>query len=138
MRFRYSKLPGIPTETKRPLVPVKFKYKTRETLPILALIDSGADFSYASKEIADFLGIDLSRVKREPSFGIDGSRFLCFPTKAEIEINGHNLMIPIHFTLAMNKLFRCVLGQEGLFDQAKITFKRYKWSFEIKVRNLKK
>lgn len=134
MRFRYTTLPGFPQDTKRPLIPIKIKYQDKETLPILALVDSGADFSYASLEIAQFLGIGLNKVKKQSSFGIDGSKFFCFSVKTRIEIDGEELIIPVHFTSSINPVFRCVLGQEGFFDQAKIIFKRYKWSFEIKVR----
>lgn len=58
MNFPYTTLPGIPKDTKRPLVPIKFIHKNKSTLPILCLVDSGADYSYLATEIASFLGSD--------------------------------------------------------------------------------
>ncbi len=133
MNFPYTTLPGIPKDTKRPLIPAKFIYKDKSTLPILTLVDSGADYSYLTMEIAQLLEIDLKNVKFEKSFGINGSAFLCYPSKITIEIGGHQLDIPVRFSNQLNTPFKCVLGQENFFSKTRIVFERYKWNLDIKV-----
>lgn len=81
MNFPYTTLPGVPKDTKRPLVPIKFIHKDKSTQPILCLIDSGADYSYLTMEIADFLDIDLSNVIPQKSFAINGSSLHNWPRR---------------------------------------------------------
>jgi len=132
MTFPYTTLPGIPIGTKRPLVPVKFVYRNKSTLPILCLVDSGADYSYLTTEIAELLGINLGKIIPHKSFGINGSSFICFPSQITMTLAGHNLTIPVHFSPELTPAFPAILGQEGFFDQARIIFERYSWSLEIK------
>lgn len=133
MNFPYTTLPGFPKDTKRPLIPVKFIYKDNSTLPILCLVDSGADYSYLTTEIADLLGIDLKTIKPEASRGINDSPFLCYPSEIDIEVGGHRLNIPVHFSSQLSKEFPCILGQEHFFSKARIVFERYKWNLDIRL-----
>lgn len=133
MNFPYTTLPGNPKDTKRPLIPVKFLHNNKSTFPILCLVDSGADYSYLTMEIADLLEIDLSQVKPDKSFGIDGSPFLCYPSKVGIDIGGHLLEIPVQFSNQLNKAFPCILGQEDFFTKTRIVFERYKWNLDIRI-----
>ncbi|MBI4035979.1 hypothetical protein HY383_03440 [Candidatus Daviesbacteria bacterium] len=134
MNFPYTNLPGVPKDTKRPLVPVKFIHKNKNTLPILCLIDSGADYSYLAFDIAVFLGISLKNIKPQKSFGINGSSFICFPSKIDIELGGCKLSIPVHFSNQLSTAFPCILGQEDFFSKARIIFERYKWNLDIKIK----
>ncbi len=133
MNFPYTTLPGIPKDTKRPLIPIKFIYKDKTTLPILCLVDSGADYSYLSMEIAKLLEIDLSGIKPYKSFGINGSPFLCYPSKITIELGGQCLDIPVQFSNQLSAAFPCILGQEDFFSQTRITFERYKLNLDIRI-----
>lgn len=133
MKFKYTTLPGVPQDTKRPLVPIRFMHKSSSTLPILCLVDSGADYSYLSMEIADLLDIDLSKVIPQKSFAINGSSFLCYPAEIDIEIGGHKLNIPIHFTGQLTSAFPCIIGQENFFSKARVVFERYKWNLDIRL-----
>lgn len=133
MNFPYATLPGVPKDTKRPLVPLKFIHKDKSTRSILCLIDSGADYSYLTSEIAEFLDIDLSKIIPQKSFAINGSQFLCYPSEINIEIGGHRLTIPAHFTKQLTSAFPCIIGQENFFNKTRITFERYKWNLDIKL-----
>ena len=133
MNFPYTTLPGIPKDTKRPLIPAKFIHNDKSTQPILCLVDSGADYSYLTTEIADLLEIDLSKITPQKSFAINGSQFLCYPAQLDIEIGGHKLTIPVHFTKQLTSAFPCIIGQENFFSKAKITFERYKWNLDIRL-----
>jgi predicted aspartyl protease len=130
MNFPYTKLPGSPDATLRPLVPVRFVYKGRTTLPIFAMVDSGADYSYVTGEIADLLGIKLNKNKPVRSFGVDGSPFLSYESAVEIELGGHRFAAKVLFADKLGA-FKVVLGQEDFFYKARIVFERYKWNLEI-------
>lgn len=138
MNFPYVRLPGVPQDTKRPLIPVKFIHKDKSTLPILCLVDSGADYSYLTIEVAHLLGIDLTHIKPQKAFGINGSEFVCYPSRLEIEVGGVRLQILVHFSPELTPAFPCILGQENFFSQTRILFERYKWNLDIKIvgRNL--
>lgn len=133
MNYPYAALPGDPSGTKRPLIPVSFVHKNKATLPILCLVDSGADYSYLSWEIAEMLDINLNKSIPRTSFGINGSPFICFPSEITMEFGGVQLEIPVHFSRNLTKEFPCILGQEGFFNKAKITFERYKWNLDIRL-----
>ncbi len=78
-------------------------------------------------------GIDLSKVKPQKSFGINGDPFICYPSEIDIEIGGHKLIIPVHFSNQLSSAFPCILGQENFFSKAKIIFERYKWNLDIRL-----
>ena len=133
MNFPYTTLPGFPKDTRRPLVPVKFIYQGKSTLLIFCLVDSGADYSYLTIEIAELLGIPLKGIKPQKSFGINGASFLCYPSRITMEIGGQRIDIPAHFSNELNQAFPCILGQEDFFNKTKIIFERYKWNLDIRI-----
>ena len=74
----------------RPYVPTKIRYKNRSFNTHL-LVDSGADYSMLRKEVAEFLGIDLSKLKRTGlTSGIGGKPVPTSYVVCEIEINYRN------------------------------------------------
>ena len=133
MNFPYTTLPGFSKDTKRPLIPIKLIYKNRQTLPILALIDSGADYSYGRAEIADFLGINLAKIQPQKSFAANGAVFVAYPREVEIEFAGHRFKIGIQFSDQIARAFPVILGQENFFDMVRVVFERYKWNLDIRI-----
>lgn len=130
MNFPYTKLPGSPDATLRPLVPVRFIYKDKATLPILAMVDSGADYSYVTSEVADLLGIKLNKEKSVRSFGVDGALFLAYESAVELELGGHRFTAKVLFADKLGA-FKVILGQKDFFSKARIVFERYKWNLEV-------
>jgi len=131
MEFPYFVLPGDPLVTPRPLVPVKYKYRFRETRPILTLIDSGADYSFTTFKIALYLGINFRKIKPVSITGFNQSKMDCFPKEITIEVVGRDLILPVYFGGSLAQEYPCILGQDGFFDKAKITFERYRGIFRI-------
>lgn len=114
---------------KRPLVEIEIigpKGKLKE----LALIDSGADRSLFHREIADYLGIDLTHAERRKTIGITGESEALY-AEVEILIPGalKKKRIPVGFI--DTPYVSALLGQEGFFDLCRITFERYSNIFEI-------
>ncbi len=131
MNFPYLKLPGL---SKRPLIPVYLKYGSRALYhPVLCLVDSGADVSYLDMAIAEELKVDLTNIKPVPSWGINGEVFRGRPVKMVGIIGGWEFQTMAIFSDKINRAF-CVLGQEGLFDQARVIFERYEWNLDIHPR----
>ncbi len=114
---------------KRPLVEVEIigpKGKLKE----LALLDSGADRSLFHREIADYLGIDLTNAERRRTIGITGDTEALY-TDVDIVLAGTSkkIRMPVGFTDI--PYVSALLGQEGFFDAHRITFERYQSVFTI-------
>lgn len=56
----------------RPIIPVTIHYDKSE-VSYLALIDSGADFNIFHADLADIIGINLSKLKKVKFSGISKS-----------------------------------------------------------------
>ncbi|OGY09224.1 MAG: hypothetical protein A2700_03165 [Candidatus Blackburnbacteria bacterium RIFCSPHIGHO2_01_FULL_44_64] len=134
MNFPYLVLPGG-SLTPRPLLPVTYKYKDYTTKDVLALVDSGADYSFASLRMALELGIKLKGKKQIPIRGFSGSVTECFPEQLFIRIAGREVLTTIYFGGPLTHEFIPIIGQETFFDKAKITFERYKQAFSVEWRN---
>jgi hypothetical protein len=109
------------TEVKTPSIPILLKGK--EKFETIALLDSGADISAISKDLADILGLDLSGEK-DAAFGI-GGRVDAVQTSMNITIEkGHehySFSIPVKVILG-NYDFPVLLGRAGFFDKFVVSF----------------
>ena len=54
---------------KRPLIPIILEYKNKQ-IPVLSLVDSGADFNVFHADIAPLLGIDITKLSKMNFGGI--------------------------------------------------------------------
>src|SRR3989337_4578238 len=97
MNFPYLNLPGDLGDTPRPLVPVIYKSGNKETKPILTLIDSGADYSYVTFKIAEYLDIKFNKIEPVSITGFEGSSISCWPFKTTIEVANGTLFLPIYY-----------------------------------------
>lgn len=109
------------TEVKTPSIPILLEGK--EKIQTIALLDSGADISVLSKDVAEILGLDLSD-EITPCYGI-GGKMDSVNTRVEITVEkGHehyHFRIPIKVILG-NFDFPMLLGREGFFDKFVISF----------------
>lgn len=109
------------TKVKTPSIPILLKGK--EIVEALALIDSGADVSAISEDLAEIIGLDLEG-GREHAYGI-GGKVESVETKMNITIEkGHesySFQIPVKVILG-NYDFPVLLGRAGFFDKFVISF----------------
>ena len=139
MKFEYLTVANSRTTKvalkKRPMIEIflSTRDKTRE---YLALIDSGADVTMLSTEIADTIGVDWKNCKRSNTMGISGGSQTSYLGSMDVAVKGigETITIPVLFTEAEIPI---LLGQEGFFDHYRIRFEKDHDVFEITRSNRK-
>jgi len=109
------------TNDTKPYVFVKLRRLGKE-LETLFLVDSGADYSIITAELAEELGIPLDRLPERKIRGIGGSIGLS-SHEIEYEINGTKLRFQA--TTFFGRDYRGgvnLLGRKPLFSLCKVTF----------------
>lgn len=124
--FPYTILPSTNHQSiYKPLINVQLNYKKTHkiTLPVKALIDSGADVCFCNDMIGSWLGISLDKIKADTNFtAANGQKF---STKSEIitlKVSGQSYDCKFYFTDVLPRHTPIILGQIGFFDHFKITF----------------
>lgn len=119
MKFKYAQI-GL---WHRPIIPVTVSYKNKE-VSYLALIDSGADINIFHTDIADILGIDLSKLKKVQFAGISPSGSPSEGSFAEVGLDFGIKMskASVLFSADISDNGYGILGQQGFFNTFKVTF----------------
>ena len=108
---------------KAPHIPINLISKSSMSIEFIALLDSGADVSIIPQDVAELLGIDLTK-EREISRGI-GGEVEVINTKIKINIKkGHetyDFLIPVQVAMGGSKI-PVIIGRAGFFDRFRITF----------------
>jgi len=125
--FRY-KLVKYPDGSlgKVPAVPVTLIGPSGAFLKVIALVDSGADYSVISKEVSDLLDFDLTEGKVATTYGIGGTMktlqkqiMMKFGRNHEI----YSLSVPVKILLdSVDFEIPPLIGRAGFFEQFEITF----------------
>ena len=130
----YSPLPDFKDKiVLAPLLPITFENGKHE-FSTFALVDSGATGAVISTVIADALSIKWNKIPVSHGLSIGGSFRSHRFNGLKAEIYDHE------FTLSMGIIeaaapYKCILGQNDLFQRAKIIFEAYKNQFEIIFRS---
>lgn len=135
MKFQYSQLPTVTSKVVlAPIVPVTFKFKNNE-FPTFALVDFGASGAMFSTVIAEILGIEWQSISTGIGFTSSGKFRFHTAKNVVAEISGHEFSLNISVAEGISP-YQCILGQNDLFQKAKIVFESYKKEFEIIFRNI--
>lgn len=134
LSFRYKnvKIEGWPI--KRPIIPITLSHGEK-SIELEAIIDSGSDFMLITKEIAEFLGLELG--KKEEEVGICGEKCKTVMSHCNITITDGKetarlLSKPIQVILEGNaKLDEILIGRFGFFDEFDITFRENSSRIEL-------
>ena len=121
----YIALPSKAGPVYKPLIRVRLNYtKTHKiTLPVTALIDSGADVCFCSDFIAAWLGIKLEKIKEVEEFtAANGGTFKTKPVVLKMIVGDIGYNCKFYFTDVLPRHTPIILGQIGFFDRFKITF----------------
>lgn len=126
MKFPYLKLPSSDPKRKwisRPYILIKI-HGPKGIWEGYALIDSGADRSVFNIQIAEKIGLDLSKGTIESFGGIEGGSLKAKLQKIKVQVTGINEEIEILAGFIDSNGVAAILGQEGFFDQYRIKFER--------------
>ena len=123
------------SETRTPSIPIILHGETIK-FNTIGLIDSGADISAISKDLADLLGINLGN-NVISAFGI-GGKVDSIESKLKLTLEkGHEsyfLEIPVKVILG-NFDFPILLGREGFFEEFVISFHQSQEKVTLKKIN---
>lgn len=135
MKFPYIKLPSVDPNLKRitrPYIPVKIS-GSKGFWEGYGLIDSGADRSLFNIQIAEKVGLNLSRGERELFGGIEGGALEASLQKVKVQIIGMDHEIEISAGFVNSTGVAAILGQEGFFDCFRIKFERDHGIIEVNL-----
>jgi len=135
LSFRYKSVKRPDgSSVKAPMIPLTIFGK--ENIDTVGLLDSGADISAISKDMAELLGLKLDG-KVDSAFGI-GGKVKSVQTSINILINyaheQYKINLPIKVILD-NYSFPLLLGRARFFDEFIITFNQQKEKVILKKIN---
>ena len=118
-----------------PIVPIVFTNpETKKSVTIDCLIDSGADDTIINARFAKLLGIDLSAGNEKLFQGISHAPVSAYEHPVTVQIERDTHTYPITCAFLPDLRTNGLLGQNGFFDNYKVTFEKYKKRFEITPR----
>src|SRR6184192_875216 len=116
----------------RPYIPVTLRSQKRMMQPLLALVDSGADFCLFDGELSYLLDIDLTKLEQISLSGVAG-KAIGYVAHIEIGVNNHFFPVPAVFSFDFSpKGFGGIIGQIGFFDRLIVQFDRAKKTVVLK------
>lgn len=133
IKIRYKTAPGL-LWYLWPLVEVVLS-RGLSVLPnrIMVLIDSGASNSVLRPEVAIGLGFDLDRGQKVAGRGVGaGYTGVLLPERVDVNIYDHTF--DFQFTVIENMVWDCILGEDTIFEVARLDFQKFKGYFEIRFR----
>lgn len=123
-KYPYTELPRISGSIYKPLIPIGISYKkTHKIIPeIRALVDSGADVCFCSKDIGIWLGITFKKSSIEEFIAANNQTFQSVKHMVTLSIAGKQYECPFYFSDTLPRQTPIILGQFGFFDHFKVTF----------------
>jgi hypothetical protein len=116
----------------RPYIPVTLRSKQRCMQPLLALVDSGADFCMFDGELSYVLDIDLTKLEKINLSGVAGMA-TGYIAHIEIGVNTTFISVPAVFSFDFSpKGFGGIIGQLGFFDTFVVSFARAQKTIALK------
>lgn len=131
MTFPYSE---ITSQIARPIIPIILRSKTKVML-YSGLIDSGADHSIFSLDVAKALEIKLRSKAKIQFSGVGKDTIEGFWSKIELRVSGKTYTTKVIFA-DISQFDHGILGQIGFFDHFDVKLSHSKQTIEIEPVNL--
>ena len=110
------------TRFARPYIPVTLRSQKRVMEPLLALVDSGADFCLFDGELSYLLDLDLAKLEQIKLSGVAG-KAIGYVAHIEIGVNTTFFPVPAVFSFDFSPdEFGGLAGQVGFFDTYIVEF----------------
>jgi len=111
----------------RPIIPVELQYKNNDPIIYTMLLDSGADLTLLSKDVADSLGIDTNKEADDDVYGVTGHTPV-IDEKVKIKFgmgsrNEFEKEIPVQITNIYGSPAIPALGRETIFREFDVHFR---------------
>lgn len=97
MRLPYYLAPGQPRSASIPFVKVIYRNGSKKTSPILTLVDSGAQVSFAPLDLALWLNIRVDQNRALDIRGFNNATTKCYSGLTTVEIDGRDIEIPVYY-----------------------------------------
>lgn len=126
MKFPYIKLPLSDPKLKwvsRPYISIRLT-GPKGTWEGYGLIDSGADRSLFNIQIAEKIGLNLTKSQTQNFGGIEGGNQEAKLSKIQLQVIGMDETIEIVAGFINSSGVSAILGQEGFFDNFRIKFEK--------------
>lgn len=137
IKIWYKPLPRIP-KIFWPIIDIKLSRSIKSLpQPILALVDSGSSHSVLHMEIAQVLGFDLKKLGAPLTGGISVSgshKSWVLPQSLSVNIYGFSFSFNFSVVDNPNLIWPCILGEDSIFQVARLDFQKFKGYFEIRFR----
>lgn len=106
----------------KPAILVRLGYikSHKITSPIFSLIDSGADSSYCSYDIASYLGFTYDVKKEVESTAANNKQFESVPAQFNFYVAGRRYETTILVSKELPPFPQVILGMSGLFDHFRV------------------
>ena len=137
IKIWYEAIPDTP-RIRWPIVDLRMAYHGKE-LPqsTFGLVDSGASISILHLHIAEILGIDLVKLGRPEFTGqsVSGSyKSWVLPKPVRVNIYGYEFDFRFEVIDNPRLSWPCILGEDSIFQVARIDFQKFKGFFEVRFR----
>ena len=133
----YKPLPGQ-FPTLWPILDIKLsRHSINLPQPILSLVDSGASMSILHIELAKALNFDFKKIGKPKLGGTSVSGgYKSWVLPESVNTNIYGFTFPIKFTVIDNPnlIWPCILGEDTIFQIAKLDFHKFKGFFEMQFR----
>lgn len=137
MKIWYEHLPEHPNSFW-PILEIRLGSKDiRIPQTVFALVDSGSNTSILHPELAERLGFNLQKLGRPLDGGQSASgNYQSWILPEPIDTNICGSTFPIKFTVIKNSnlIWPCILGEDTIFQFARLDFYKYKGYFDLDFR----
>ncbi|MBI5452791.1 hypothetical protein HY945_04990 [Candidatus Gottesmanbacteria bacterium] len=133
-KYPYLLLPSSKGYVVKPMIKVRLGYKKTHKIipiPIPALIDSGADVCFCSKDIGMWLGIDFRKKESKEFRAADNQNFPTYNEKVTLYACHKQYDCYFYFSDTLPKDLPIILGLRGFFDHFHVCFDQRSQTMDI-------
>ena len=136
IKVKYRVHPNI-LKITWPIIEVKLSRRTI-SLPqsLYALIDSGANSSILHPVVAEVLGFNLKSLGTAQKGLSASGKYKSWTLPELIDVDIYGYVFKINFVVIDNQnlIWPCILGEDSIFEIARLDFQKFKGYFEIRFR----
>ncbi|MFH1832911.1 MAG: hypothetical protein ABH816_01955 [Candidatus Levyibacteriota bacterium] len=137
IKIWYKSLPLLP-KVPWPIIDIKLSnQKISLPQPLLTLVDSGANLSILHPMVAEALGFNLKKIGPAKPGGISVSgNYESWILPQPVDVNVYGYHFQCRFIVINNPklIWACILGEDSIFQFARLDFQKFKGYFEVRFR----